>query len=58
MVSIYEDKRDIESNKLRKLLLQIDVQIIGNNLSTKSTIQEEKKMKIKTKRRRKFSINN
>ena len=58
MIPTYKDKRDIKSNKLRKLLLQINIKTVKNNLFTKSTIQERKKMKMKTKERRKLSVHN
>ena len=35
MISIHEDKRDIESNGLCKLLSQTDIQVIENSLFTK-----------------------
>ena len=57
MTSIHKNKRDTESNGLRKLLPQISTQIIGDSLSTKSTIQEEKEMKMKTKEERELSTN-
>ena len=58
MTSTYEGKRSTESNKLYKLLSQTGIQIIENNLFTKLITQERKEMKIKTKKRKKFSINN
>ena len=58
MTSTYKSKRSTESNELYKLLSQTDIQIIGDDLFTKSITQKEKEMKMKTKRRRKFSINN
>ena len=58
MTSIYEDKEDIKSNGLRKLLLQTNIQVIENSLFTKSTTQKREKMRVETKERRKFPINN
>ena len=58
MISIYKNKRSTESNRLYKLLLQTDIQVIGNSLFTKSTIQKEKKMKMGTKGKEEFLINN
>ena len=58
MTSIYKNKRSIESNELYKLLSQTNIQVIENSLFTKSIIQKEKEMKMKTKERRKFLINN
>ena len=58
MVSTHENKRDIKTNRLRQLLLQTNTRIIENDLSTKSITQKEKKMKMKTKERKKLSVNN
>ena len=58
MISIHKNKRSTESNGLRKLLSQTDVQVIGNSLFTKSTSQEGKEMRMRTKREGKFLINN
>ena len=37
MTSIYESKKDIKSDRFRKLLSQTDIQVIEDNLFTKST---------------------
>ena len=58
MTSIHEDKESTESNKLRKLLSQTDVQVIGDSLSTKLITQKKKEMKMKIKERRKCPVNN
>ena len=58
MVSIHKDKRSIESDELYKLLLQINIQTIGDSLFTKSITQKRKKMEMRTKERRKFLISN
>ena len=58
MISTYKNKESTESDGLYKLLLQVDTQIIENNLFTKSITQKEKEMKMKTKEKRKFLINN
>ena len=58
MISFHKDKRDIESNGLRKLLSQTNISIIGDNLFIKSITQKRKKIKVETKRREKFLINN
>ena len=34
MISIYKNKESIESNGLRKLLSQTDIQVIGDSLFT------------------------
>ena len=58
MIPIYKNERSTESNGLYKLLPQTNTQIIEDSLSTKSVVQERKKMKIRTERREKLSINN
>ena len=58
MTSTYEGKRDTKSNGLHKLLPQTDIQTIGNSLFTKSITQKRKEMKMRTKERGKFLINN
>ena len=58
MVSIYEGKESIESNRLCKLLLQINIRTIGDSLFIKPITKERKKMKIKTEERRQLLINN
>ena len=58
MISIYKNKESTESNRLRKLLLQTDTQIIGDSLFTELIIQKRKKIRIRIKRRRKFLTNN
>ena len=57
MISTYKNKRSTRTNRLRQLLPKTSIQIIGDDLSTKSTTQKEKKMKMKIKRRRKFLKN-
>ena len=58
MISIYKSKRSTKSNKLYKLLSKTDIQIIEDSLFTKSTTQKEKKIRMKTTKRKKFLINN
>ena len=58
MTSIYKSKEGIKLDGLRKLLPKTNTQVIGDNLPTKSTIQERKKMRVRTKERRKFLTNN
>ena len=58
MTSTYKDKRSTKSDGLYKLLLQNDVQVLGSSLSTKSTTQERKEMKMETKERRKLLKDN
>ena len=57
MISNYKDKRDIKTNELRQLLSQTSTWINGDDLFTKLTIQERKKIKMKTKERRKLLTN-
>ena len=58
MISTYKDKEDTRLDRLYKLLSKTDIQIIGNSLSTESTIQKEKEMKVRTKERGKLPTNN
>ena len=58
MTSIHKSKGDIEPDGLYKLLSQTDTQIIKSNLSTKSTTQKEKKMRMKTEKEEEFPTNN
>ena len=58
MISIYKSKESTKSNEICKLLSQTDTWIIGDDLSTKSTIQKKEKIKVKTERKKKFSTNN
>ena len=58
MISIYEGKRSTKSNELYKLLSQTSTQTIENSLFIKSISQKEKEIKMETKKRKKFLINN
>ena len=58
MTSIHKDKEDIKSYEFCKLLSQTGIQIIGSNLFTKLITQKRKEIKMKTKERKKFLINN
>ena len=58
MTPTYENKRNTETDGLRQLLSQIDTRSIGDDLFIKSTIQERKKMEMRTKERKKLSTNN
>ena len=58
MTSTYKNKRGTELDGLYKLLSQTDIQVIKNSLFTKSTIQKEKEIKIKTKEDEEFPTDN
>ena len=51
MTSTYEDKKSTESDGLRKLLSQTDIQVIGNSLFTKLITQKRKEIKMETKKK-------
>ena len=58
MTSIHKSKESTESDGLYKLLLQTGLQTIGDDLFTKLITKEEKEIKMRTRRKRKFLINN
>ena len=57
MIPIHKNKRSTRTNELRQLLPKTSIQIIEDDLFTKSTTQEGKKMGVKIKKRREFSKN-
>ena len=57
MTSTYKNKRNIRVNGLHQLLSKTSIQIIGDCLFTKLTIQKEKEVRVKIKKRGEFLKN-
>ena len=57
MIPIYKSKRSTRTDEFRQLLPKTDIQTIEYYLFTKLITKKEKEMKVKIKKRRKFSKN-